>query len=64
MGLTRFANGRFMHFIPITAHISFDLNQVKSGQFSAAIDMGKFDAAKLQNITEPMGLFLIKKRNG
>lgn len=61
-GVTRVsANGRFMHFIPITAHISFDLNQVKSGQFSAAIDMGKFDAAKLQNITEPMGLFLIKR---
>jgi len=55
------ANGTFMHFVPVSAHISFDLNQVKSGQFSATIDLGKFDASRLQNITEPMGLFLIKR---
>ena len=55
------AAGRFMHFIPISAHIVFDLKQFKTGQFSATIDMGKFDASRLQNITEPMGLFLIKR---
>ncbi|HEU0064528.1 MAG TPA: hypothetical protein VFQ58_05835, partial [Flavisolibacter sp.] len=51
----------FMHFIPVHANIKFDLNKVSTGFFTASLDVSKFDASKLNNITEPLSLFIIKR---
>jgi hypothetical protein len=55
------ASCSFMHFIPIHANIKFDLNKVSTGFFTASLEVGKFDASKLNNITEPLSLFIIKR---
>ena len=55
------AAGIFMHKIPLTATVRFDMSQYKSGAYSADFKMAGFDGVMLNPVTESMGLFMIKR---
>lgn len=56
------ASGNFLNTAPAYLTLRFDLNNYKSGVFSAELKSGKgFDGTVINPIAEPMGLFMIKK---
>src|SRR5207248_6938549 len=55
------ASASFMHHIPMNALVRFNLSKYKTGDFTANIQLSGFDATTLNSITEPMGLFIVKK---
>ena len=47
--------------VPLSAHLSFDLKQYKSGNFTAQVKIGATDNRKIINeVAEPLGLLSIK----
>lgn len=56
------ASGNFLNTAPAYLTLNFDLNNYKSGAFSAELKSGKgFDGTAINSISKPMGLFMIKK---
>lgn len=51
----------FMHSVPMKADFKFDLSKMNSGNFTANVEMGAMDTSLLNPVTEPIGLFYIKK---
>jgi hypothetical protein len=56
------ALGNFLKTTPAYLTLKFDLNNYKSGIFSAELKSGKgFDGTLVNSVSEPMGLFMVKK---
>jgi hypothetical protein len=56
------ASGNFLNTAPAYLTLKFDLDNYKSGDFSAELKSGKgFNGTVINSISEPMGLFMIKK---
>jgi len=56
------SSGTFMHILPATLTLHFDLSNYKTGAFSASLKSEKnIDGPILNSIAEPLGLFSIKR---
>jgi hypothetical protein len=57
------ATAVFMHKAQLKTRFQFNLSKIKTGAFTANIQMGALDNEVLNPIAEPMGLFQIKSGN-
>ena len=53
--------GLFMHKTPAKALLKFDLTKIKTGDFTAEIEMGTFDSSDVNSITKPIAMISIKR---
>ena len=59
--LTVNAKGLFMHKVPMTGKFRLDLAKTRTGEFTADVSMDTLDNTIVNPITEPFGLFTIRK---
>ncbi len=53
--------GLFMHKAPFNAVLKFDLSKIKTGDFTADIEMGAFDSTDVNSLTQPIAMINIKR---
>ncbi len=54
-------SGLFMHKAPFNAVLKFDLSKIKTGDFTANIEMGAFDSTDVNSLTQPIAMINIKR---